>query len=207
MNLQSFKNIKGLIILISALAILLFYTVDIFKLSYRLEDWQTFGEMPVAVREVQYFMADTPNLIGYPEPGSGTTVSCSTSVAYVETASGETYRCCDTRDKISCLAGNFSNEIPVVDEECTDSLKQAFSIPDNPAYQFYGSCSDADAIQLTIVQLDDSGQILWKFLNVEDIQLSISTLRCVVAPLLFILIIVILIMAARSIPKEPIPRF
>lgn len=206
MNLQSFKNIKGLIILVSAIAILLMYSVDFYSINYRLEDWQPFGEVPVDIREIQHFVADTPNLIGYTEPGSGTTVSCSTTVAYVQAASGETYRCCNTRDRISCLAGNFSNEIPVVDQDCNDSLNQVFSVPPNPEYQFFGSCADTATRQLTIVQLDHSRQILWKSLNVENIQLVIATLRCVIAPLLFILILGIVILTARSIPKEAIPR-
>jgi hypothetical protein len=210
-TLQSFKNTKGLIILLSSIAILLFYTLDFNSLSYRVKDWETFAEMPVAAGRIQYFVADTPLLIGYTDPLSRTSISCATTVAYVETGSGDTYRCCDTGNGISCLGGDFSNEIPAVDETCTEQLRQAFSVPaiqEGAAdYRLYGSCADSPAPRLTIVQLDTQGQILWKFLDSEKVLLLIGTLRCVLAPLLLALIIGIVILTARAVPKEPIPRF
>ncbi|HEY3476254.1 MAG TPA: hypothetical protein VGK56_16690 [Anaerolineales bacterium] len=209
MNLQSFKNTKGLVILLSSITILLIYLLDIQKLSYPLKVWKTFGKLPVPA-ELQFFVANTPNLIGYTDPESKTSVSCATTVAYVKTASNETYRCCDTGSRISCLGGDFSNEIPVIDEACTDNLKEAFGISSinqgSTENLFYGSCS-TDSSQLTVVQMDDNGQILWKLMDVEEILFLIGVLRCVLAPLLLALIVVIVILTARAVPKEPIPRF
>jgi hypothetical protein len=201
---------KGLIILLSALVILAIYTVDFLQLSYRLHAWEAFGEMPVPAEEIRYFVPNTPNRISYTDPTSGTGVSCETTLAYVKIASGDTYRCCDAGGRIACLAGEYSNEIPLPDRACTDSLKRAFAVPDAVEsavdYQLYGSCAQGGPSQLTVVQMDDNGRILWKHMDVEDILFLIGTLRCVLAPLLLVLIIAIVVITGRAVPREPIPR-
>jgi hypothetical protein len=210
MNLKAFKNRNGLIIVVCAVAIILIYSVDIMKLTYKMTDWQSFGQTPVTVSQVQYFLAEAPNVIGYSEPG-GSQVSCATTVAYVKTSSEETYRCCDTGDIISCLARDFSSDIPAMDEACLNGLREAFAIPSTlpgaTDYQLYGSCSGDGASELTVTQVDANGQILWKFVNAGNILILSSTLRCILAPALLILIIILVVATVRSAPREPIPRF
>lgn len=60
---------------------------------------------------------------------------------------------------------------------------------------------------LAIVQMNQNGRNLWKFLDGDEVQVLIGTLRCILAPLLLILIIAIVMITVRAIPKEPIPRF
>jgi hypothetical protein len=127
MNLQSFKNRNGLIILVCIAAAVLIYSIDFFKLDYRMTGWEQFGESPVTPARIQYFVADTPNLIGFKDTG-GESVSCAETVAYVETEAQETYRCCDTGDRIACLAGNFSTDIPPSDEACNNRITSCSEI-------------------------------------------------------------------------------
>ena len=210
MSLRSLMNMRGLIILLSALVILAIYTVDSLKLSYRLKAWESFGEMPVPAGEILYFVPNTPNRISYTDRESGASVSCATTLIYVKTTSGDTYRCCDAGGRISCLAGEYSNEIPMPDRACTDSLKRAFAVPDAVEsavdYQLYGSCVQGGASQLTVVKLDGNGHIRWKHMDVDDVLFLSGILRCVLAPLLLVLIIAMVVITGRAVPREPIPR-
>ena len=210
MNLQLFKNRNGIIVLVSVIAVILIYSIDIFKLKYRAAGWEQFGETPVTVSKLQYFVADTPNLISYKETDGGEVVSCAETVAYVETDTQETFRCCDTGSKISCLAGDFANEIPATDDECTGNLRGLFGVPVSLAntkeYEMYGSCPDGASI-LTVAQLDNNGQILWKSFKVNEIGFISSTLKCILGPLLLILAIWIIAVTLREKRNEPIPRF
>ena len=188
MNLQSFKNRNGVIILVCIAAALLAYSIDVFKLNYRMTGWKSFGDSPVAPARLQYFIPDTPNLIGFKEDGSGETVSCAVTVAYLETGTGETHRCCDTGDRIACLAGNFSTDIPATDEACNDSLRDLLGIPESLSgtidYKIFGNCPDGTQADVTVAQIDSNGQILWKFINVSTLNVVSSALKCILAPAL-----------------------
>lgn len=210
MNVRSFMNWKGLGILFSVAAALLIYSTDLFKLAYRAAGWEAFGDVPVAVGRVQYFVADTPDIIGYTEPDSGERVSCAVTVAYVETEAGKTHRCCDTGKKISCLAGDFTREIPPADDECLRGLSAMFGVPDSLAnvkdYQVFANCSSG-ASSLTAVQIDNNGRILWKSFEGEQIGFTESVLKCVLGPLLLLLAGWIVFATMRGQPREPIRRF
>ena len=191
---MSRKNI--LLITICAVMILLVYTVDLFKLNYRVTGWQDFGAAPVAISHLQYFVADTPNIIGYMDRALGEEVTCSEAVAFVATNAQESYRCCDAQGRISCLEGDFSSDIPPADEQCITELRGIFGVPDSLTgvreYQFYGSCSGGRFAELTVVQLDDNGGIRWKHVKVDTIQVATSVLRCVLGPALLLVILYIL---------------
>ena len=211
MNLQSFKNRNGIIILVSVAIATIIYSTDFFKLNYRMTGWEEFGDSPVALARIQYFVADTPNLIGFKEDGSGETVSCAETVAYVETDAQETYRCCDTGDRISCLAGNFSTDIPVVDEACNDSLRDLMGIPASLAgtkdYKVFGSCSaDGGIPSVTVTQIDSNGQILWKFININTITVLSSALKCALGPVLLGLAGWIIFTTLRGNTYKPIRK-
>jgi hypothetical protein len=187
MNLQSFKNRNGLLILVCIAAAVLIYSIDFFRLDYRMTGWEQFGESPVTPARIQYFVADTPNLIGFKDIG-GESVSCAETVAYVETEAQETYRCCDTGDRIACLAGKFSTDIPPSDDACNNSLRGLLGIPASVAgtkdYQVFGNCAGGSQADVTVVQVDSDGQILWKFINVNTLAVVSSALRCVLGPIL-----------------------
>lgn len=208
MNIQLFKGKNGFIILVCIIAVILIYILDLFKLAYQVTGWKAFGQTPVTVDQIDYFIADTPDVIGYKEPDSGEMVSCATTVAYVTTDTNDRYRCCDTGGRISCLAGDFSSDIPANDVTCRDQLISVFGISfpleGLKSYEGFGNCMEGTEPQITVVYVKTDGQILWKYLNVEDITVLNSSLRCIVAPLLIILIVVLIV---RSIPKEPIRRF
>jgi len=125
-NQMSKKNI--LLLTILAVLTLLVYTVDLFKLNYRLAGWEEFGKPPILISHVQYFIADTPNIVGYLDRSIGEEVTCFAAVAFVESDTGETYRCCDTGELISCLDGDFSSDIPASDEQCVSELKNIFGV-------------------------------------------------------------------------------
>lgn len=188
MNLQSFKNRNGALILVCIAAALLAYSIDVFKLNYRMTSWESFGDSPVAPARLQYFIPDTPNLIGFKEDGTGETVSCAVTVAYLETEAGKTYRCCDTGDRIACLAGTFSTDIPPVDESCNNSLRDLLgipeSLPDTIDYKIFGNCTDGTQADVTVAQIDSAGQIHWKFINVSTLNVVSSALKCILAPAL-----------------------
>lgn len=202
------KNI--LLITILAVSILLVYTVDLFKLNYRLAGWEDFGKAPVAVSHIQYFVADTPNIIGYTDHALGQEVVCAETIAYVETDAQESYRCCDTRGQISCLKGNFSSDIPTGNEQCIAELQDIFGVPDTLAgsreYQFYGSCSGGRFAELTVVQLDDAGTIRWKYVKVDAIQVAASVLRCGLGPILLLVVLRMLYVMYQEKTAEPVRR-
>lgn len=182
------KNI--LLIAVLLLLSLSIYAVDLFKLTYRLADWKQFGEAPIAIDHIEYFVADTPNIIGYTDHALGEEITCFEAVAFVETDSGEPHRCCNADGRISCLAGDFSSDIPQTDEGCIAELRGIFGVPDSLAgtkeYQFFGSCQGGRFAELTVIQLDEKGAIQWKHVRVDAIQLVTSVLRCVVGPLLLL---------------------
>ena len=186
------------------------YAVDIFKLSYRLADWKQFGEAPVAISHIQYFIADTPNIISYLDRSIGEDVTCFATVAFVETDAGESHRCCDADGRISCLAGDFSSDIPQTDEGCIAELQDVFGAPDSLAgakeYQFFGSCQGGRFAELTVVQLDEKGAIQWKHVQVDAIQLVTSVLRCVVGPFLLLAGLYILYRFYQERTAEPVRK-
>lgn len=210
MNIQSFRNRNGVVILVSIIAILLIYSIDLYKLNYQMKPWEQFGEIPIPANQIQYFTADTPDVVGYKEIESGEMVSCATTVVYVRTSADETYRCCDTGDRISCLARDFSSDIPTTDVECTNYLRGLLGVPDSlmntKDYRVYGSCPSG-ASNLTVAQLDDTGQILWKTIKVNDIDLVSSALKCILVPLLLLLAIWSVVVTVRGKKSEPVRRF
>jgi hypothetical protein len=211
MNIQSFKNRTGLVILVSLTIIILIYSIDGFKLYERLTGWRQFGETPIPVSQIRYFNADTPNFIGYTEPDSGERLSCATTVAYMRTAAGDEYRCCDSGTKISCVAGDFSTEIPVTDEACTGRLREIFGIPAVPDgaldFQAYGMCPEGRVGAITLAQVDDTGRILWKRLDASAIAVLVSALKCILSPLLFLLALGFVVVTIRGRRYQPVRRF
>ena len=193
-----------------AVLLVLVYAVDLFKLNYRLADWEEFGEAPVAISHVQYFFADTPNIISYLDRDLGANVTCFEAVAFVESDTQEPYRCCDAEGRVSCLQGDFSSDIPAAAEQCIAELRQIFGIPDTlpgaKEYQFYGSCSGGRFAELTVVQLDESGSIRWKHVKVDAIQVATSALRCVAGPVLLLVILYILYKFYQERTAEPVRR-
>jgi len=206
---MSNKNI--LLIAIGGVFILLIYAVDLFKLNYRLADWQKFGETPVMVDHIEYFIADTPNLLGYTDHALGREVSCFEAVAFVKTDAQEKYRCCDAGEEISCIKGDFSSDIPPSDEQCVTELMDIFGVPDTLAgskeYQLYGSCSGGRFAELTIVQLDTNGNIQWKFVEVGPLQTINSVLRCVIGPILLLIVFWAVYGIFRGKPNERVRKF
>jgi len=201
------------IILIAAcvVAVLLIYTVDLFKLNYRMAGWNDFGETPVKIDHVQYFVADTPNVIGYTDHTLGQKVTCFEAVAYVETDTQEKYRCCDTGEQISCYAGDFSSDIPPVDDQCVAELQSMFGVPPAPAgakeYTSYGNCSGGEAVELTVMQLDNDGKIQWKYVKTNSIQIANSVLRCILGPALLLLVGWVIYGIYQRKTAEPVRRF
>jgi hypothetical protein len=203
------KNV--LLITVCAILALLVYSVDLFKLNYRLTDWKAFGDTPVTVSHIQYFVADTPNVLGYTDHLLGKQVTCTGAVAFVETDSNKTYRCCDTQQEISCIEGDFSSDIPSADKECAAVLQKIFGVPDTLAganqYQAFGVCSRAGAAGLSVVQLDGNGRILSKSMDVNSIQIAISVLRCVLGPILVLIIGWVIYGIYQRKTAEPVRRF
>ncbi len=204
------KNKSILFIVLCALAILFIYAVNPFKLNYRLRGWQKFGDTPVKVEHIQYFIADTPNVIGYKDTDTGELISCGGSVAYVQTDTQETYRCCDTSEKISCLAGDFSSDVVSADEKCTTGLRELFGVPDSLAgareYMAYGVCPGGGYAELTVVQLDKDGQIWWKTVDANTIQVVNTALRCILAPILLLIILRMIMVINQEKRNKPIHR-
>ena len=205
---MSKKNI--LLLTILAVLALLVYAIDLFKLNYRLADWKEFGEPPVLISHVQYFIADTPNIISYLDRSIGENVTCFEAVAFVEADTGESYRCCDAGEQVSCLMGDFSSDIPDNDEKCVSELIDIFGVPDTFAgakeYQIYGDCLGGRFAELTVMQLDDTGRILWKHVKVDAIQVMTSALRCVVGPALLLVIAYILYKFYQEKTAQPVRR-
>ena len=198
------------LVVISAVLIILVYAVDLFKLYYRLTNWDEFGNPPVVISHVQYFIADTPNIISYLDRSVGEEVTCFEAVAFVETDTGETYRCCDAGERISCLKGDFSSDIPSTDEQCVSELKDLFGVPDTLAntkeYQSYGSCSGGRFAELAVVQLDNTGMIRWKHVKVDTIQIMTSVLRCMVGPALLLVILYTLYRLYQEKTAQPVRK-
>lgn len=205
---MSNRNIILLVVL--AGLTLLVYTIDLFKLNYRLTDWSEFGVAPVPIAQVQYFVADTPNIISYHDINLDERVTCFESLAYLETDTQENYRCCNTVDAISCLEGDFSTEIPPVDDQCIAELKEIFGVPDTlegvKEYQVFGECLGGRFAELTVVQRDEDGAIRWKNAKVDIIQVLTSTLRCVVGPALLAVIFYILYKFYQEKTSAPVRR-
>lgn len=178
-------------VLLCGIIVLLIYAVDWFSLIYRLTPWQRLEETPVIPAQINYFVADTPNLIGYLEQDTGANITCAQSVAYLQMDTGEMARCCNAEGRIYCLAGDFSTEIPPADAACTDRLRAAFgvpaSLPEAKDYKAYGDCSESGNPQLTVVQLDASNRILWKTVSGFRLQILNGFLRCILGPALLAL--------------------
>ena len=203
------KNI--ILITVCAIIALSIYTLDIFKLTYRLTNWEKFEDMSVVTSHIQYFIADTPDILGYTDHSLGEEVTCFEAVAFVETDSQEKYRCCDAGEKTSCLNGDFSSDIPPADTECIIELRRIFGVPDtlvgSKEYQFYGQCSGGRFAELTVVQLDNNGNIQWKFVEVGPLQTINSVLRCVLGPIFLLMMFWIIYGMFRGKPNERVRKF
>lgn len=204
------KNILLLVVICGGIFFLI-YTLDIFKLAYRMTDWEKFEDTPFSISHIQYFVANTPDILGYTDHTLGEDITCFESVAYVETDSQEEYRCCDAGEKASCLKGDFSSDIPPADEECIAELREIFGVPDSDTaskeYQYYGRCSGGRFAELTVVQLDNDGDILWKFVEVGSLQTINSVMRCVVGPVMLLIVLWLLYGTFREKPNERVRKF
>ena len=205
-------NQKNIILIAAcAVAVLLIYTVDLFKLNYRMAGWNDFGGTPVRIDHVDYFVADTPNVLGYTDHALGQQVTCFATVAFVETDTQEKYRCCDTGEQVSCLAGDFSSDIPSDDPECVVELQSIFGVPPGLAgakeYKSYASCSGGKAVELTVMKLDNDGKIQWKNVKTNSIQITISVLKCILGPALLLIVGWYFYGNYRRKSAEPVRRF
>lgn len=202
---------KTFLVIVCAILALLIYSLDLFKLNYRMTDWQEFGDAPINISHIQYFVGDTPNVLGYTDHMLGKQVTCTEVVAFVQTDTGEPYRCCDTRSEISCIKGDFSSDIPDMDEKCIAELQSIFGVPDtltgSREYLSYGSCSGGRFAELTVVQLDDNGRIQWKYVEVAPLQITNSVLRCVVGPGLLLIVLWVIYGTFRGKPNERVRKF
>jgi hypothetical protein len=199
MNLKD-KNTQ--IILACVIASLIVYSVNVFRLAYRLASWQSFGETSVAPARLLHFVSDTPNIIGYIEKGAGERVECAEAVAFLETDSGETYRCCQAETRVSCVAGDFASDIPAPEPACAQTLGETFgvpaSLPGAKDYQLYGACSDSNPSELTVAQINAEGQIQWKSVSLLGPTIVSGALRCLLAPGLLAFAIWIFIQSRRK---------
>lgn len=198
MSTHFFKNIKGMIVLICGIGILLTYTINVSKIKSWFTNWQNFGKPPINVNEIYYFISDTSNVIGYKDPASGETVSCTTTIAYVRSDKNDSYRCCDTGNGISCLPAIYSIEIPASDPECVRMLQKIYGIPDSlkntKYYRIFASCrmsDDWDVSEITIVKIENDGQIFWKAISKSQVREIDIVLKCILAPLLLFIIAII----------------
>lgn len=202
MNKIWLKDRNTQIVIACILALILAYSVDAFHLAYRLAAWETFGDTSVRPAKLQYFIADTPDVIGYTEKDTGERVDCAEAVAYLETGAGETYRCCQAQTRVSCVAGDFSSDIPLIDTTCTDSLISTFgaplTLPDTKDYLVYGVCSDSGNSELTVAQIDAADQIRWKTATIFGPSMVNNGLRCLLGPAALILLIRTVIMMRRN---------
>lgn len=205
-------NQKNIILIATCVAAaLLIYTVDLFKLNYRMTNWNDFGETPVKIDHVNYFVADTPNVLGYTDHTLGQQVTCFEAVAFIETDTQEKYRCCDTGDLISCYAGDFSSDIPPVDTECIAELQSIFGVPPSftgaKEYTSYASCSGGKAVELTVMKLDNNGKIQWKNVKTNSIQIANSVLKCLLGPALLLFVGWFFYGIYQRKKAEPVRRF
>jgi hypothetical protein len=150
-------------------------------------------------------------VIGYTDHTLGQKVTCFEAVAYIETDTNEKYRCCDTGEMISCYAGDFSSDIPPVDAECVAQLQTIFgvqaSLTGAKEYTSYASCSGGDAVELTVMQLDNDGKIQWKNVKTNSIQIANSVLKCLIAPALLLLAGWVIYGMYQRKTAEPVRRF
>jgi len=204
MNTSMLKNKNAIFILLCILVIVAIYSVDIFRLAYDLAAWHQFGDLPIQPTRLVYLEADTPNVIGYREPGTPDRVTCAEAVAYLETSgdAGIT-RCCQAETKISCLSGDFSPDIPAEDIACNQTLRETFGVPES--LQAYAECPDGGNPELTVAQMDADGNITWKYLTVNELSIFNTVMRCVIAPLLLGLAIrLAVILFRKPDPKRQI---
>ncbi|MFT3890601.1 MAG: hypothetical protein QM730_03120 [Anaerolineales bacterium] len=150
-------------------------------------------------------------MIGFKEDGSGETVSCAVTVAYVEAQDGTPHRCCDTDERIACLAGEFPSDIPPVNEACNSSIRELMGIPSSlentKDYKVFGNCADGSQAEVTVAQIDANGQILWKFINISTLNVISSALKCVLAPALLGLAGWLIVTTLRGSTYKPVRRF
>ncbi|MEW5941305.1 MAG: hypothetical protein AB1750_16700 [Chloroflexota bacterium] len=188
MNKPWLKDKNALTIGACMVALLLIYSINIFRLAYLLAPWESFGETSVVPARLLYFVNDTPDIIGYAEKDTGQRVECAEAVAYLGTDSGETYRCCQAERRVSCVAGDFASDIPPADPACAQTLSETFGVPASLAeardYQIYGACPDSGPSELTVAKINAEGQIKWKSVSLFGPSLVSGALRCLLAPAL-----------------------
>ena len=182
MNGSLLKNKNAHFILLYLFVMALIYAVDIFPLAYRLTPWRSFGGLPIQPSRLAYFQADTPNIISYREPGAVEPVTCAEAVAYLEMNDGNVTRCCQAETKVSCLPGNYNNEIPPPDEACIDILRATFGVEES--LPVFAECPEGGNPRLTVVQVNAEWDITWKTITMFEPGIVSGILRCVLAPLL-----------------------
>ena len=169
--------------LLCLLAITLIYAVNIFPIAYNLTSWKSFGDLPIDTSRLAYFVADTPNVIGYREPGAADPVTCVEAVAFVEASGGDIIRCCQTETKtVSCLQGDFSADIPPSDEACVGRMRETFGV--DASLQVFADCPEGGNPEMTVAQMDAQDRITWKTLRMNELSIVSIALRCALAPLL-----------------------
>ena len=206
MNVSMLKNRSVKFILLCLLAVVLIYAVDIFPLAYNLTAWKQFGTLPIKPARLVYFVADTPNLIGYREPGASEPVTCAESVAYLETTGGDITRCCQAETKISCLPGDYTPEMHPSDETCVSTMRETFGVAGS--LQVFAECPEGGNPQMTVVQMNADGQITSKTMTMFELSTINSALRCVLAPLLLGLAVrAAIIMRRKPDPSRQLRRW
>ena len=207
MNVSMLKNRSVQFMLLCLLAIALIYTVNIFPLAYNLTSWKSFGDLPIKSSRLVYFVADTPNVIGYRERGAPEPVTCAESVAYLETSAGDITRCCQTETKtISCLPGDYAPEIPATDETCISTMRTSFGVDES--LQVFAECPEGGNPRMTVVEMGADGQITSKTLSMFELGTVNIALRCLLAPLLLGLALrAVIILRRKPDPSRQLRRW
>lgn len=170
------------------------YVFPLHPIIFLLTPWQYFGETSVTPISILDFEPKTQGWIGYIEPETKKGFTCKKSIAYVEAEDYKFYRCCNSDEKVSCVISSAA-ELPD-NGKCTSAMKEEFHIPD----QFRNSkdskvsayCPNSGIPNFTVVQITNSGKILWKSIDTLWIDVTIGVLRCYLGPAVILLVVLIL---------------
>jgi len=110
-------------IVVCAIAFLLIYAIDLFLVNYHMTSRKEFGETPVKVDPLQYFVDNIPNVLGYTDHTLEYGVTCFEVMSYEETDTQESFRCCDAGD------GSLVSRVffQAVDENCIIACGQSWA--------------------------------------------------------------------------------
>jgi hypothetical protein len=146
--------------------------------------------LPVIPVQILEFDPKTSAWIGYVESTTGNVFTCKQAIAYLQTENQSVYRCCNSPEKVSCTVIDHPNLI--TDKECENYLRRLFKIPDKLLetrdYKVFGYCPDSGNPNITVVQITNTGEVLWKSINTLNLDIISAGLKCFIGPLLIILV-------------------